>query len=178
MRTLFHRFTWHDFSRGWPIFWRMNLPFWVDLFHIGLSVALALALSERAAVENFWNRWPGWAVHPWARESILALGIYLGLWPVFWGMKKSIHQWADSAFWLSQFALVSGVRKLSRWLAALLVAFLMLLWGLPGEGFLQIAAVRGGLALCACLLFTALVLSVGLYGWLAAQWGELGGGKR
>ena len=173
MRTLFHRFTPRHFLQGWPIFWRMNLPFWVDLLHAAAALLMASSPSGRMAVDRFEARWSWSVAHPVGTELILATGLFLLLWPVVWAVKRGLAHWTDASFWQAQFALVGGLRKLSRWLAALLGVLLFFLLEGHGRDIVNSDVLRGVLTLFAMVLFTALCLSVGMYGWLAEQWKEL-----
>ena len=172
MGTLFDRLTPKHFARGWPIFWRMNLPHWVSLLHLGGSLSAAYR-AEGLLADGLLRRWPSVLDCPLWTTAALGGLIFVVSWPFVRWFQRVLQRWSDAEFWKSQFALLAGLGKLSRGIATLLgVLTLLFLLGIDG-------VLAGGSWLKALFFLFELVLVavisviVGLYGWLDAQWSEL-----
>ncbi len=172
MGTLFDRLTLKHFARGWPIFWRMNLPHWVSLLHLGASIAAAFRLEDILA-DGPLRRWPAALDSPLWTTAVLSVALFLALWfPVRW-LQRGLRRRSDADFWKSQFALLGGLGALSRGIATLL-GVLALLFLLGNDGVLAGGSwLKTLFFLFALVLVAVLSVIVGLYGWLAAQWSEL-----
>lgn len=172
MANLFRKLTSRDFSNGWPVFWRVNLPFWVRLLH------LALAFVAAYTVETRWGdavaaRWPLLMRSPVATLLWGVVLFFVLLWPLERWIHRTIQHRLEVDFWRAQFALVDGLTKLSQGLSTLLaVLTLFALWGSSHWPPEQVM-LRGVVVVFAAALIGVLVMFVGLYGWLARQWGEL-----
>lgn len=172
MGTLFDRLTPKHFARGWPIFWRMNLPHWVSLLHLGGAIAGAFRAEDFLA-DGPLRRWPAALESPLWTTAVLSAALFLVFWPPVRWLRRGLRRWSDADFWKSQFALLDGLGKLSRGIATLL-AVLVLLCLLGNDGVLAGGSwLKTVFFLFALLLAGVLSVIVGLYGWLAAQWNEL-----
>jgi len=172
MANLFKKLTPRDFSDGWPVFWRVNLPFWVRLIH------LAAAWVAAYTAETHWGdplaaRWPFLLRSPVATLLWGVALFFILLWPLERWVHRTIRRRLEADFWRAQFALVDGLTKLSQGLSALLaVLALFALWGRAHWPAEQVM-LRVLVGLFAAALVGVLVMFVGLYGWLSRQWGEL-----
>ncbi len=173
MTTLFERLTFRHFLRGWSVFWRMNLPFWIELGHAAAAVGLMILLQSYERALLALGRIPGLAGRPlavFAGGSLLLFGL---LWPLFRPVSRRVGARVESDFWRSQFMLVAALNRFSRALSALLAAlavFLAVRWGWLADAGPVARALVGLLLLT---LVSVLALFLAFYGWLVAQWKEL-----
>ncbi|MBK6879951.1 MAG: hypothetical protein IPN65_10050 [Elusimicrobia bacterium] len=172
MANLFKKLTPRDFSNGWPVFWRVNLPFWVRLVHLTVAFVAAYTAETRWG-DILASRWPFLLRSPVVTLLWGVALFFILLWPLERWVHRTIQRRLEADFWRAQFALVDGLTKLSQGLSALLaVLFLFALWGRSHWPAEQVM-LRVLVGVFAAALVGVLVMFVGLYGWLARQWGEL-----
>lgn len=169
MATLFPQLTLRHFIRGWSIFWRINLPFWMTLLHIVGSYGLAgsMVLSGR------WSGVEGWAPAlgrvPLAASLLNGMVFFLAFWPAVWLARRALSRRFESNFWKAQFAIVGKLNRFARSLAVLLALLAILVLGrsewVTGREWI--------VGLMAFSLLAVLVLFVGLVGRVAEEWREL-----
>ena len=169
MATLFPQLTLRHFIRGWSIFWRINLPFWITLLH----VIGAYALAGAVVLSGRWNGVEGWVpslgAQPLFASLLSGTLFFLGLWPLVWPTRRALSRSADSAFWTAQFAMVAKLNRFARSLAVLLALLAMVVLGRSG----LVTGREWLVALMAFLLLSVLALFVGLVGRVAEEWREL-----
>lgn len=176
MANLFRKLTPRHFSDGWPVFWRVNLPYWTRLAHVGLAAVLAFRAESRWG-DALALCWPALIRSPLATFLVAVFVFFLILWPVERWIHRAVQHRLEADFWRAQFALVDGLTKLSQGLSTLLLVLLLFgLWGRAHWPADQVT-LRVVVGLFAATLAGVLVMFVGLYGWLAQQWGELSPGK-
>lgn len=172
MANLFKRLTPRHFSDGWPVFWRVNLPYWTRLVHGGAAAVLAYQAESRWG-DALAVRCPSLIRSPLFTFLVGVLLYFFLLWPLERWVHRSIQHRLEADFWRAQFALVEGLTKLSQGLSTLLVVLLLFaMWGRrhwPAEHVMLWVVVF----IFAATLAGVLVMFVGFYGWLARQWGEL-----
>lgn len=172
MANLFKKLTPQNFSDGWPVFWRVNLPYWTRLAHWGAAVVLAYQAESRWG-DALALRWPALVRSPLFTLLLGAFLFFLALWPLEQWVHRAIQRRLEADFWRSQFALVEGLTKLSQSLSTLLAVLVLFgLWGRAHWPVEQLT-LRIVVILFAATLAGVLVMFVGLFGWLARQWGEL-----
>jgi len=172
MANLFQKLTPRNFSDGWPVFWRVNLPYWTRLAHLGTAVVLAYQAESRWG-DALAQRWPALIRSPLFTLLLGTLLFFAALWPLERWVHRAIQHRLEADFWRAQFALVEGLTKLSQGLSTLLVVLVLFsLWGRAHWPAEQVT-LRIVVILFAATLAGVLVMFVGLYGWLARQWGEL-----
>lgn len=173
MKTLFDRLTKDNFSEGWPIFWRMNLPFSLALLHAAAAVAIVLELQSKDSVRRFAAGLRFFSDRP--------LGFWLAVLAVVYGIlwvpASALRRWAaakaNSEFWRRQLGLLSVLQRFTRGMFGLLVVGGALVFVYRDDVSTVPAATRVFAAIFFVLLVAILALFVGLYGWIVRQWKEL-----
>lgn len=172
MAQIYQKITRRHLSQGWPIYWRINLPFLVHLAYLGAALAFIFA-AEIDLVGYYVGRFaPSLADRPEIPNTLIAAVLYLLGLPLVRRAVAWLSRRCECSFYRSQYALLANLEKFNRGLFCLYGAFLILL-------FVQWGYFRGSLAhlwlwlLLLAAAFAGIVLiSVFYYGWLDGQFHE------
>jgi hypothetical protein len=155
---------------GWPLFWRIHGPYWVELGYLSAVVWGGWVLMESALGERL-------AIHvPWLGQHY-EIAVMAGVAVIYAVGRPGVRvlcrvldrRW-ESTLWRSQYAVMEILHKACRGLTAILAVLGMIFYAAPEEwGFRRSATALAG-AVFAGLSLAAVALTVGLLGWFKEQY--------
>jgi len=124
MNELLSRLTPAHFLRGWPVYWRIYLPFWIHLIYILGVLALSLFLHGTNLILFIQNWLPEIVDWPYLVNIFVGVGIYFAGRPLVKRGQKKVSMAFESDFYKRQYSIFGVLYKFNKGMISLIILFL------------------------------------------------------
>jgi hypothetical protein len=174
MAQIYDELSCRHLRRGWPVYWRINLPFCVHLAYLGAALAFVFSY-ESDLVDYYVARFaPSLVDRPEIPNTLIAAVLYLLGLPLVRRGNAWLSRRFECSFYRSQFALLAPLEKFNRGLFCLYGAFLILLFVQWDHFRSDLRHLWIWLLLLAAVFLAVVTVSVFYYGWLDGQFKDDG----
>ena len=169
MSELLNRLTPKHLRNGWPIYWRLALPFWIHLIFILIILSSTLYVNHGGLIESLKKAIPTIVDLPYVLNVLFGVVLYFALYPFYRKVKSFASRRFESDYYKRQFSIFGSIEKFNRGLISLILISLLFIttqrtFFSSNQPFLWLV-----IFLSLLILVGIVAISIALYGWLATQ---------